>query len=103
MILVFLAYGMGITLLFTGAVEGHFGNLAQAYKKYGFSHCFVSSVLDRELRNQEIILKNIWIHLRMILIMLMLKRVKRLLILYLSNWSLFDPTCKRNNFIRESA
>ena len=37
--LVFLAaYGMGITLLFTGAVEGHFGNLAQAYKKYGFSH-----------------------------------------------------------------
>ncbi len=34
MILVFLAaYGMGITLLFTGTVEGHFGNLAQAYKK----------------------------------------------------------------------
>ena len=33
MILVFLAaYGMGITLLFTGAVEGHFGNLAKAYK-----------------------------------------------------------------------
>ena len=51
MILVFLAaYGMGITLLFTGAVEGHFGNLAQAYKKYGFSHCFVSSVLDRGIK-----------------------------------------------------
>ena len=51
MILVFLvAYGMGITLLFTGTVEGHFGNLAQAYKKYGFSHCFVSSVLDRGIK-----------------------------------------------------
>ena len=51
MILVFLAaYGMGITLLFTGSVEGHFGNLAQAYKKYGFSHCFVSSVLDRGIK-----------------------------------------------------
>ena len=51
LVLVFLAaYGMGITLLFTGAVEGHFGNLAQAYKKYGFSHCFVSSVLDRGIK-----------------------------------------------------
>lgn len=51
LVLVFLAaYGIGITLLFTGAVEGHFGNLAQAYKKYGFSHCFVSSVLDRGIK-----------------------------------------------------
>lgn len=51
LVLVFLAaYGIGITLLFTGTVEGHFGNLAQAYKKYGFSHCFVSSVLDRGIK-----------------------------------------------------
>ena len=51
LVLVFLAaYGMGMTLLFTGTVEGHFGNLAQAYKKYGFSHCFVSSVLDRGIK-----------------------------------------------------
>ena len=49
--LVFLAvYGMGMTLLFTGTVESHYGNLAQAYKKYGFSHCFVSSVLDRGIK-----------------------------------------------------
>lgn len=51
LVLVFLvAYGMGMTLLFTDTVEGHFGNLAQAYKKYGFSHCFVSSVLDRGIK-----------------------------------------------------
>lgn len=46
--LVFLAaYGMATTLLLSNTVEGHFGNLAQAYKQYGFVHCFVSSVLDR--------------------------------------------------------
>lgn len=51
LVLVFLAvYGMGMTLLFTGTVESHYGNLAQAYKKYGFSHCFVSSVLDRGIK-----------------------------------------------------
>ncbi len=54
MVLVFLAaYGMGITLLFTGVVESHFGNLAQAYKKYGFSHCFVNSVLDRGIKKSS--------------------------------------------------
>lgn len=41
------AYGMATTLLLTGVVEGHYGNLIQAYKKYGFAHCFVSSVVDR--------------------------------------------------------
>ena len=51
LVLVFLAvYGMGMTLLFTGTVESHYGKLAQAYKKYGFSHCFVSSVLDRGIK-----------------------------------------------------
>lgn len=41
------AYATCTTLLLNGIVEGHFGNLAAAYKKYGFCHCFVSSVLDR--------------------------------------------------------
>ena len=51
LVIVFLAaYGMGMTLLLSGTVESHFGNLAQAYKKYGFSHCFVSSVLDRGIK-----------------------------------------------------
>lgn len=55
MVLVFLAaYGMGTTLLLTNTVEGHFGNLAQAYKKYGFCHCFVSSVLDRGISKSNL-------------------------------------------------
>ena len=49
----FYAYaGVQLVLVFLAAygIEGHFGNLAQAYKKYGFSHCFVSSVLDRGIK-----------------------------------------------------
>ena len=52
MILVFLAKHTEWELLFClqELLKRHFGNLAQAYKKYGFSHCFVSSVLDRGIK-----------------------------------------------------
>jgi phosphoglycerol transferase MdoB-like AlkP superfamily enzyme len=40
-------YGTTNLFLYTGSISGYFGNLAKAYKQYGFAYCFTCSVVDR--------------------------------------------------------
>lgn len=46
---------MGVThfLLLTGAISSYFGNLANAYKEYGFVYCFTCSVVDRGISKSD--------------------------------------------------
>lgn len=46
-IVVLVTYSLTTTYLLTGVLTRNFSNLAQAYKKYGFSYCFTSSVIGR--------------------------------------------------------
>lgn len=48
-----IAYGFAATLIISGYVQTHFGNLAQAYKQYGFAYCFVSSVVDHGISKSK--------------------------------------------------
>lgn len=40
-------------LLMTGAISNYFGNLANAYKEYGFAYCFACSVVDRGISKSD--------------------------------------------------
>jgi phosphoglycerol transferase MdoB-like AlkP superfamily enzyme len=53
-VLIFAVY-MGVTklLLFTGFLSSYFGNLANAYKEYGFAYCFTCSVIDRGISKSD--------------------------------------------------
>lgn len=42
-----LCVGFGHILLIMGILSNYFGNLANAYKDYGFAYCFTCSVIDR--------------------------------------------------------
>ena len=46
---------MGVThlLLLTGTISSYFGNLANAYKQYGFAYCFTCSVVDRGISKSD--------------------------------------------------
>lgn len=46
---------MGVThfLILTGTISGYFGNLAEAYKEYGFVYCFGCSVVDRGISKSD--------------------------------------------------
>ena len=47
----FLITGVtGKIMIASGSIESHYGNLAQAYKKYGFAYCFVNSVIDHGIK-----------------------------------------------------
>lgn len=47
----FLTTGVtGKIMITSGSIESHYGNLAQAYKKYGFAYCFVNSVVDHGIK-----------------------------------------------------
>ena len=47
----FLITGItGKIMIASGSIESHYGNLAQAYKKYGFAYCFVNSVIDHGIK-----------------------------------------------------
>lgn len=40
-------------LLLTGTISSYFGNLANAYKQYGFAYCFTCSVVDRGISKSD--------------------------------------------------
>lgn len=42
-----ILYSVTTTFIINGTLSTHFGNLAQAYNKYGFAYCFSSSVIER--------------------------------------------------------
>lgn len=47
----FLITGItGKIMIASGSIESHYGNLAQAYEKYGFAYCFVNSVIDHGIK-----------------------------------------------------
>ena len=48
-----LTYAVAASLIINGYVQTHFGNLAQAYKQYGFVYCFTSSIKDRGISKSK--------------------------------------------------
>ena len=48
-----LTSAVAASLIINGYVQTHFGNLAQAYKQYGFVYCFTSSIKDRGISKSK--------------------------------------------------
>lgn len=52
-IIFLLTYSYTAALIINGRVDTHFGNLAKAYKDYGVTYCFTSSIKDRGISKSK--------------------------------------------------